>query len=70
LVRQLLNAGQVDRLRLTGFPLIVGKTGQEPVVAQLDDIALELVTQTVLDGRVVLSDYRPPARHRTSADTD
>jgi len=59
LVRQLLNAGHVDRLRLMVFPLVVGKTGQEPVFAQLEDIALELVTQTVLDGRVVLLDYRP-----------
>ncbi len=59
LVRQLLNAGHVDRLRLLVFPLIIEKTGQEPAFAQLEDIALELVTQTVLDGRVVLSDYRP-----------
>jgi riboflavin biosynthesis pyrimidine reductase len=58
-VGQLLNAGQVDRLRLMVSPLIVGKTGQEPVFAQLDDIALELVSETVLDGRVVLCEYRP-----------
>lgn len=59
LVGQLLNAGQVDRLRLMVFPLILGTTGQEPFFARLDDIALELVSETVLDGRVVLCDYRP-----------
>ncbi len=59
LVRQLLNAGQVDRLRLMVFPLIIGKSGQEPFFAQLADIALELDSYTVLDGRIVLSDYRP-----------
>jgi hypothetical protein len=52
------------------FPLILGRTGQEPFFAELDDIALELDTQTVLDGRVVLSEYRPPAPHRTSADPE
>ena len=70
LVRQLLNAGHVDRLRLMVFPLIVGKTGQEPFFAQLTDIALELVTQTVLDGRVVSLTIAPSARHRTPDDTD
>jgi hypothetical protein len=39
--------------------LYVPHAWQEPALAQLDDIALELVTQTVLDGRIVLSDYRP-----------
>jgi dihydrofolate reductase len=59
LVRQLLNGGRLDRLRLMVFPLIVGETGREPFFAQLADVALELVSQTVLDGRVVLLDYRP-----------
>jgi dihydrofolate reductase len=59
LVGQLLNAGQVDRLRLMVFPLILGTTGQEHFFAELNDIALELVSETVLDGRVVLCEYRP-----------
>lgn len=58
-VRQLLHAGLVDRLRLLVFPLIVGETGQEPVFAQLPDMALDLVGQSVLDGRIVLAEYRP-----------
>jgi len=33
--------------------------GQEPAFAQLPDIALDLVGQSVLDGRIVLSEYRP-----------
>lgn len=59
LVRQLLNAGQVDRLRLMVFPLIIGETGEEPFFTHLIDAALELVSQTVIDNRVVLLDYRP-----------
>jgi dihydrofolate reductase len=59
LVRQLLQAGLVDRLRLLVFPLIVGETGQEPAFAQLPDVGLDLVGQSVLDRRIVLSEYRP-----------
>ena len=58
-VRQLLAAGLIDRLRLLVFPLIVGETGQEPAFAQLPDVALDLVGQSVLDRRIVLSEYRP-----------
>ena len=59
LVRQLLSAELIDRLRLLVFPLIVGETGQEPAFAQFPDIALDLVGQSVLDRRIVLSEYRP-----------
>jgi len=59
LVSQLLGAGLVDRLRLLVFPLIAGGTGQEPAFARLPDIGLDLVGQSVLDGRIVLSEYRP-----------
>jgi dihydrofolate reductase len=59
LVRQLLDGGQLDRLRLMVFPLIVGETGREDFFTELRDVALELVAETVLDGRVVLLDYRP-----------
>ncbi|MGI5127693.1 dihydrofolate reductase family protein [Pseudonocardia sp. CA-107938] len=58
LVRQLLDAGHVDRLRLMVFPLIVGETGVEPVFAGVGDSGLELVGHSVLDGRIVLSEYR------------
>ena len=33
--------------------------GQEPTFARLPDIGLDLVGQSVLDGRIVLSEYRP-----------
>jgi dihydrofolate reductase len=59
LVSQLLGAGLVDRLRLLVFPLIAGETGQEPAFARLPDIGLDLMGQSVLDGRIVLSEYRP-----------
>ena len=59
LVRQLLAAGLIDRLRLLVFPLIVGETGQEPAFAEFPDVGLDLAGQSVLDGRIVLSEYRP-----------
>jgi dihydrofolate reductase len=59
LVGQLLQAGLVDRLRLLVFPLIIGETGQEPAFARLPDVGLDLVGQSVLDRRIVLSEYRP-----------
>jgi dihydrofolate reductase len=58
-VRQLLAAGLVDRLRLAVFPLVLGETGREPVFTQLPDIGLELECCSVLDGRVLLTDCRP-----------
>ena len=59
LVRQLLAAELIDRLRLLVFPLIVGQTGQEPAFAQFPDVGLDLAEQSVLDGRIVLSEYHP-----------
>jgi hypothetical protein len=35
------------------------RRGQEPAFARLPDIGLDLVGQSVLDGRIVLSEYRP-----------
>jgi riboflavin biosynthesis pyrimidine reductase len=55
----MLSAGLIDRLRLLVFPLIMGETGQEPAFAQMLDIGLDLVGQSVLDGRIVLSEYHP-----------
>lgn len=58
--RRRLRQGQsLTRLRLLVFPLIAGETGQEPAFARLPDIGLDLVGQSVLDGRIVLSEYRP-----------
>lgn len=59
LVRQLLVAGLVDRLKLVVCPLILPKTGAEPTFEGLPDIGFDLVSNRVLDGRVLLLEYRP-----------
>ncbi|WP_112133560.1 dihydrofolate reductase family protein [Glycomyces dulcitolivorans] len=58
-VRQLLNAGLVDRIRLMIFPLLVGPGGREAVFAGAEEADLELVGQRVLDGRILLVEYAP-----------
>src|SRR5215211_216961 len=64
-VKGLLEAKMVDRLRLTVFPLILGSTGREPVFARLPDIHLELVDTEVLDARLVTLEYRPASARQT-----
>jgi dihydrofolate reductase len=59
IVRQLVNAALVDRLRLMVFPLLVGPSGAEPAFDGLDEGALDLVDQRVLDGRILLVEYLP-----------
>jgi len=54
LVRQLLVAGLVDRLKLVVCPLILPKTGVEPTFEGLPDMGFDLVSNKVLDGRVLL----------------
>ena len=60
-VKALMGAGLVDRLRLVVFPLILGETRREPLFAGYPDIGLELVGTDVLDGRLVTLEYRPAA---------
>jgi dihydrofolate reductase len=62
LVRQLCDAGLVDRLRLMTFPLLVGPSGCEAAFAGMASADLELVDHQVLDGRVLLVEYRPTGR--------
>jgi dihydrofolate reductase len=62
LARQLIDAGLVDRLRLMTFPLIAGDAGREPFFASMASADLELVAQRVLDGRVLLVEYRPTGK--------
>lgn len=59
IARQLLDAGLVDRLRLMLFPLFAGDAGREPAFAAITAGELELVDQRVLDGRLLLIEYRP-----------
>lgn len=58
LVQRLLRARALDRLRLMVFPLILGETGSEPTFANLPDLKLELHGTEVLDGRLVMLEYR------------
>jgi dihydrofolate reductase len=59
LVRQLLTAGLVDRLKLIVCPLVLSQTGIEPLFAGLPDLGLDLLSTEVLDKRVLLLEYRP-----------
>jgi dihydrofolate reductase len=59
LVQQLLAAGLVDRLKLVVCPLVLPQTGSESIFAGLPDIGFDLSSTRVLDGRVLLLDYRP-----------
>jgi dihydrofolate reductase len=57
LVAGLLAAGLVDRLRLMVFPLTMGPDGREHLAVPHVDYAL--AESRVLDGRIVLLEYRP-----------
>jgi dihydrofolate reductase len=59
LAQQLMSAGLVDRLRLMTFPLIAGDAGREAAFATMASADLELVDHRVLDGRILLVEYRP-----------
>ncbi len=59
LVRQLLASGLVDRLKLVVCPLVLPQTGSEPTFEGLPDTGLDLLSSRVLDGRVLLLEYRP-----------
>ena len=59
LVRQLLTAGLVDRLKLVVCPLALPQTGIEPTFERLPDMGFDLLSTRVLDGRVLLLEYRP-----------
>jgi dihydrofolate reductase len=58
LVRSLFELNLVDRLRLMVFPTLHGASGEEPLFKDLPDVTLNLADTTVLDGRLVLLDYR------------
>ena len=60
--RALMAAGLVDRVQVTLFPVITGRSGLEPVFAGAADFDLELVEQRTLDGHILELTYRP-TRH-------
>ena len=60
--RALMAAGLVDRLQLTLFPVISGRTGASPILAGAADFELELLESRTLDGRTQELVYRPTLR--------
>lgn len=59
LVRHLLEAGLVDRLKLVVAPLILPKSGMERIYEGLPDLAFTLISTRVLDDRILLLEYQP-----------
>ncbi|MFJ4467685.1 dihydrofolate reductase family protein [Streptomyces sp. NPDC089424] len=57
--RALTAAGLVDRVQVTVFPVITGRTGREPVIRDAADFDLELIESRTLDGRVQELVHRP-----------
>jgi dihydrofolate reductase len=57
--RALLAAGLVDRVQVTLFPVICGRTGEDPIFQGAPDLDLELMEQRTLDGHTQELTYRP-----------
>ena len=57
--RALMAAGLVDRVQVTIFPVITGRTGAEPIFLRAADFDLELLQSRTLDGRTQELIYRP-----------
>jgi dihydrofolate reductase len=55
----LMAAGLVDRIQVTIFPVITGRTGTDPVLGGADDFDLELLEHRTLDGNIQELVYRP-----------
>jgi dihydrofolate reductase len=57
--RTLMAAGLVDRVQLTIFPVISGRTGTDRVFEGAADFDLDLLESRTLDGRIQELIYRP-----------
>jgi dihydrofolate reductase len=57
--RALMAAGLVDRVRVTIFPVITGRTGLDPIFQGAADFDLELIEHVTLDGDIQELVYRP-----------
>jgi dihydrofolate reductase len=57
--RALMAAGLVDRIQVTLFPVITGRTGVEPIFQGVADYDLELIESRTLDGRIQELTYEP-----------
>ena len=58
----LMAAGLVDRIQVTIFPVITGKTGADPILAGAADFDLELLEHRTLDRDIQELVYRPTLR--------
>ncbi|MFC8834347.1 dihydrofolate reductase family protein [Streptomyces griseoincarnatus] len=57
--RALMAAGLVDRLQVTVFPVVTGRTGQDRIFEGAADFDLELLEHRTLDDRIQELIYRP-----------
>ena len=57
--RALMAAGLVDRVQVSVFPVVSGRTGTDPVFGGADDFDLELLDSHLFDGRIQEPAYRP-----------
>lgn len=57
--RALMAAGLVDRVHVTLFPVITGRTGEDPIFDGAPDFDLELIETRTLDGHTQELIYRP-----------
>jgi len=60
--RALMAAGLVDRVQVTIFPVITGRTGLDPIFQGAADFDLELIESRTLDRHIQELVYRP-TRH-------
>jgi dihydrofolate reductase len=57
--RALMAAGLVDRVQVTVFPVLTGRTGAAPIFRGAADFDLELLESRTLDGHTQELVYRP-----------
>lgn len=57
--RALMAAGLVDRVQVTIFPVVAGRTGDDPVFGGAADFDLELLESHLFDGRTQELVYKP-----------
>ena len=55
----LMAAGLVDRVQVTLFPVITGRTGVKPIFEGAADFDLQLLESRTLDGHIQELIYRP-----------
>jgi dihydrofolate reductase len=61
--RALMAAGLVDRVQVTLFPVITGRSGVDPVFGGAEDFDLDLIDSRTLDGTILELSYRPTRHH-------